>query len=513
MFKRLCSAAADTLLLLFATLVALVLRENFQVTSERLSELVPHFCAVAIVGLCVYPLTPASQAIWRFSALPDYRNIAIATAIAVILATAATFVWDRLIHVARSLPILQFVFAVVIQIGARMLFRTWRTYKSKGARGSPHRVVPPSEQTSVLVVGLNRLTEVYLQSVADLAGGQIAVVGLLGTQDRHVGRRVAAIPVLGRPEDLGAVLRDLEPHGTRIDRLVVTCARHQLSASGAAALNDAARNRGVEVQFFDDFVGVVRREPARLPVRSMTEAADAPRFAFESSVSTGLAKQRYWAVKRALDVVLSAALLILLLPVMVMTALVTAVAVGFPVAFWQVRPGMHGRSFKLYKFRTMRPAFDSDGRRLADHERVSAVGNFVRHTRLDELPQLINIVAGHMSFIGPRPLLPRDQDTRDQARLLVRPGLTGWAQVVGGRAVSADDKAALDVWYVKNASLLLDLTIALRTIPMILFGETIDRDKISQAWADLLDAGILARPARDGGTATRLEAPGASPGV
>ena len=109
---------------------------------------------------------------------------------------------------------------------------------------------------------------------------------------------------------------------------------------------------------------------------------------------------------------------------------------------------------------------------------------------LDELPQLFNILRGDMSFVGPRPLLPKDQPKEFGARLLVRPGLTGWAQVVGGREITPEDKAVLDVWYVRNAGLLLDLKVVARTIPIVLFGERISRSLIDRAWQDLTDLGI-----------------------
>ena len=110
---------------------------------------------------------------------------------------------------------------------------------------------------------------------------------------------------------------------------------------------------------------------------------------------------------------------------------------------------------------------------------------------MDELPQLFNILRGDMSFVGPRPLLAREQREAYRARLLVRPGLTGWAQAVGGRAISFEDKAALDVWYVRNASMALDIQIALKTIPVVLFGERVSTPLIEQAWHDLGDSGIV----------------------
>jgi lipopolysaccharide/colanic/teichoic acid biosynthesis glycosyltransferase len=180
------------------------------------------------------------------------------------------------------------------------------------------------------------------------------------------------------------------------------------------------------------------------------------------------------------------------MPIMALIAVTVLVSMGRPIMFWQQRPGLGGRHFRLHKFRTMGAAYARDGHELLDHERLSSVGDLLRRTRLDELPQLFNILRGDMSFIGPRPLLPRDQDSSHRARLLVRPGLTGWAQVIGGRAISANDKVALDIWYVKHASLWLDLKIVLKTIPLVLFGETISRHQIESAWSDLRDTAPLA---------------------
>jgi lipopolysaccharide/colanic/teichoic acid biosynthesis glycosyltransferase len=168
-----------------------------------------------------------------------------------------------------------------------------------------------------------------------------------------------------------------------------------------------------------------------------------------------------------------------------------AVRLGFPIVFWQHRPGLAGRSFRLYKFRTMGASHGPDGRRLPDAERLSNFCNFLRRTRLDELPQLFNILRGEMSFVGPRPLLHQDQPAECLDRLLIRPGLTGWAQVVGGRNISPEDKAALDLWYVCNASLLLDLKIAARTVEIVLFGERVLTPLIARAWHDLTACGIV----------------------
>ena len=189
----------------------------------------------------------------------------------------------------------------------------------------------------------------------------------------------------------------------------------------------------------------------------------------------------YHRVKRAIDLVGSAVLLIALAPLFLLVGLLVAADVGLPLVFWQQRPGLRGLPFKLYKFRTMADAYGSDGQRKSDKARVSTVGDFLRRSRLDELPQLLNILKGEMSFVGPRPLLPVDQPIDSRSRLLVRPGLTGWAQIKGGRQISPADKAALDMWYVRNVSLTLDLKILLGTVPILIFGERVAETAIVHA--------------------------------
>jgi len=185
------------------------------------------------------------------------------------------------------------------------------------------------------------------------------------------------------------------------------------------------------------------------------------------------------------DAFVAAFLVISLAPLATLVALVVALDVGFPLIFWQQRPGLHGRPFKLYKFRTMSAPHDKHSRRVPDEQRLSVVGRALRRTRLDELPQLYNVLVGDMSFVGPRPLLPCDQSPDYAARLSVRPGVTGWAQVNGGRIVSPRDKAILDIWYVNKASFVLDLKIVLRTMQMVLFGDRINTEAVYQARRDL----------------------------
>lgn len=175
--------------------------------------------------------------------------------------------------------------------------------------------------------------------------------------------------------------------------------------------------------------------------------------------------------KRLFDVIASAVFLIVLSPLMLVIAALVWANAGSPVIFKQVRPGLHGRPFTLYKFRTMTDARDENGRLLPDEQRLTKFGRFLRSTSLDELPELFNVLKGDMSLVGPRPLLMEYLPlyTPEQARRHeVRPGITGWAQVNGRNAISWEEKFKYDVWYVDNWSLWLDLKILFMTIVAVL---------------------------------------------
>jgi lipopolysaccharide/colanic/teichoic acid biosynthesis glycosyltransferase len=172
------------------------------------------------------------------------------------------------------------------------------------------------------------------------------------------------------------------------------------------------------------------------------------------------------AVKRLFDILFSAAALLLLWPVLALVALLVGWKLGSPVFFRQRRPGLHGRPFEMIKFRTMSDARDVSGHLLPDELRLGRFGRFLRSSSLDELPELLNVLRGDMSLVGPRPLLMQylDRYTPEQRRRHdVRPGITGWAQVNGRNAIGWEEKLALDVWYVDHRSFLLDLRILMMT--------------------------------------------------
>jgi sugar transferase EpsL len=175
-------------------------------------------------------------------------------------------------------------------------------------------------------------------------------------------------------------------------------------------------------------------------------------------------------MKRAFDLFVSAVALVLLSPLVAIVALGVRADVGAPVLFRQLRPGLKGQPFTLYKFRTMRGAGTGEFSGATDEQRLTRFGAWLRGTSLDELPELWNVLRGDMSLVGPRPLLMRYLPlyTREQMRRHdVRPGLTGWAQVNGRNALTWDEKFRLDVWYVDHRTMLLDLKILLLTVAAV----------------------------------------------
>jgi lipopolysaccharide/colanic/teichoic acid biosynthesis glycosyltransferase len=376
----------ELFLISFSTVLALVLRDNFEISEARFADLAHYLVFTLAVAGVVMPAFETNRSVLRFTTMVTATVAMVAGGVAL----GGVRILMRWRHAARE-----------------------RRVQLVAAKGT-------ADCETVLVVGLGRPTRLYLRSVAQFAGNRVRIAGFLGLNDRHTGRSVQGHSVLGTPEHISDILRDLEIRDALVDRIVVATAFEKLSTQAQDALLDIETPTNISLEFLIVQMGLGLRSRGRA----------------ESDSS-------------------SAGVLIVLAPFMLFVAILAAIDVGLPVTFWEQRPSLNGRRFKLCKFYTMAATLDASGQRVPDDERTSGVGRFLRRTRLDELPQLFNILSGDMSFVGPRPLLPIDQPAAYAARLLVRPGLTGCAQVKGGREISAADKAALDVWYVRNASLAL----------------------------------------------------------
>jgi lipopolysaccharide/colanic/teichoic acid biosynthesis glycosyltransferase len=181
-------------------------------------------------------------------------------------------------------------------------------------------------------------------------------------------------------------------------------------------------------------------------------------------------------IKRLFDILFSALVLILLSPLIVITAIFVIIDLGFPIFFTQIRPGYRGNLFKIYKFRSMKGSVNRKRMQTPDIDRLTTFGLFIRSTSIDEIPSLWNVFIGDMSLVGPRPLLVEYLPlyNKEQARRHdVKPGTTGWAQINGRNTLSWREKFELDVWYVNNHTFFLDLKILLMTVKKVLFREGI----------------------------------------
>lgn len=494
----------DLCLIAIATLCALLLRDNLVLSVGKLFDLLPYLGATLVAATVVLHVFGLNRALWRFSRLSDYLRISAAGLVIVLSALGIGFAFNRLEGVARSLPILQGILIIAALVGVRVAMRLrhdLRTSKSEPALVNPDSL---AAKETVLVVGLNTIAELFLQSVAEFAADRVKVAGLLGRSTRQSGRLMGRYEILGSDSELENVLKDLEVHGVFVDRIVVTQAFDKLSPQAQQALLHVERSSNIRVDFFAERIGFQENiDRAAVIPPGHERAADDQRLVSIAIDLTPALDRSYWHAKRAIDVIGAASLILLLAPLMGLVAVLVAIDVGLPAVFWQQRPGLRGRPFKLLKFRTMGAAHDNYGRRVADEQRLSVVGRFLRSSRLDELPQLFNILVGHMSFVGPRPLLPVDQSREHNYRLRARPGLTGWAQINGGRTITAEDKSALDVWYIRNASLGLDLKIVWLTFGTVVGGEQPNGSAVQQARREL---GIASQP-----ELLKLGTPGAYP--
>ena len=273
------------------------------------------------------------------------------------------------------------------------------------------------------------------------------------------GRAISGVQVLGAPHELDAIVSEFAIHGVGTDRVVIAGEEDLLSPAVLQEIRRICNKRQIDLSFLPRMIGVTERKAANVAV-TPERVPETPAVALPA----------FFRLKRWIDVVGSLVLIILLFPLCLVAGVLVLLDVGRPILFWQERLGWKGRSFLIYKFRTLRAPFDAEGNPTLAGRRPSAIGRFLRATRLDELPQLLNVLLGDMSLVGPRPLLPEDQPSNMSLRLSVRPGISGWAQVSGAKLVTKEDKEKLDEWYVRNASLWVDLQIALMTIKVIVKG-------------------------------------------
>ena len=453
-----CAAALASLVLAF------LLREgghSIWADARCLVYAAPLFLALAGASFLTFGL---HRSIWSYTSIGDLGAIVKASTWAVVMFVVIGLAVDPMMQVPRAVWVNQWLILIVLLCGTRLAYRFAKATARRARAGALR--APTTRDVPVLLYGCGPMASLFVGAVQSTPATNMRVVGILDDSGVPRGRYVHDVPVLGAPKDLDRIVAELAVQGIQPQRLVMTRPAGGLSAEVRVFTEHCRARYGLEPHFLPDMLGVPAGEVA----------CDAAR-------AVGSCERAYFRARRPVEVGVGLLALLLLMPLLVLIALAVLVDQGRPILFRQLRPGRRMRPFTLYKFRTMRGPCDRHGVELPDAERISLVGRALRRTRLDELPQLFNVVRGEMSFIGPRPLLARDQPDWVTERIAVRPGITGWAQVHGGQRLSVEEKIALDTWYVRNASPWIDLRIVCRTLRMMILGKELNRLELEQARA------------------------------
>lgn len=415
---------------------------------------------VAFVSAAVFTASAWHRQSWRYILSGTVRGALAVSGLITGGIFVGIFLIDRLVHVPRSMIPIFFAVAVVGLVLPRVLYSRLRP---SSARVRRDRVPVPA-----LLVGGGPLTAVLVEHLTHpQAGSGLYPVGILD-EDIPVGRRIGSVPVLGRTDDLRQVVHLLRLRGEGPRHLLLTSAATAFEADVRERFERTARSLGLAVHYAGPFL-----------------AGEAPAPDRDGFAPLGSAVSPWLLWRGPIDRLTAALLLAVAAPVLAVAAVLLVVGPGLPLIFVQVRPGRDLVPFRLFKLRTLRDPMARSG--PADMGvRLSPTGRLVRSLRVDELPQLWNVVRGEMALIGPRPLVLRDLEEmpeQGRGRFLVRPGITGWAQVNGGNELRADEKYALDLWYIAHASPAVDLEILWRTLTMVARGERRNEPAIAQALA------------------------------
>jgi lipopolysaccharide/colanic/teichoic acid biosynthesis glycosyltransferase len=428
------------------------------------------YCSTAFVtSILTFQIFKISQPMSRFFSAPDALEVAKACSIAVAVTGAFLFTFTRMDETPRSVPLIHFLLLATGLIAGRSLARI----RHRRREMRRHEIKTESVE-NIIILGMSRLAWFYSKLVEEFASGESRIVALLDERPRLQHRSLNGYLIAGSPLHASKIFDEYATHGVEIHKIVVAIPREHLSNAAWNEIGRVSKQRLIALEIL----------PERLflaPSSKKLTRIHSGYFRDGPSTTSGCWVLRF---RRAVDIFFAISALLMVSPLAFIVTLLVLFDVGFPAVFWQQRLGRRRRPLHVYKFRTMRPPFDRNGCPVPDSERLSSIGRFLRATRLDEIPQLWNILKGEMSFVGPRPLLPVDQPKAFSTRLDVRPGLTGLAQISGGKLLSVEEKDALDEHYVRHSSIFLDLSILAWTLWVMLRGDRRNEAVIAAALAE-----------------------------
>ncbi|MBX6426611.1 MAG: sugar transferase [Variibacter sp.] len=419
----------------------------------------------AVVTIASFLWYRLGHSVSRFFSVAEALTIIKASAAAVLCTLIVCFLLTRLDNIPRSVPVIHFI----VLAGGTLAARAERYFRRR-RRGRISLSTATPE--NILILGVTDLSWFYIQIIEEFASDAYTVVAFLDESQTLQGRFVHGYPVAGRIQDLGQVIDEYAIHGVTINRAILAIDPQKLGPELSQRVFATAAAKSVPVDILPDRLGLKR--PSTVAEGGGNEARP-----YTIDVSGP-----FWTSKRLFDITVGLALLIATAPIALLVAVLVLFDCGMPVIFWQMRIGRHGRRITIYKFRTLQAPYTARGEVRPEDRRVSVIGRLLRLSHIDELPQLVSIVRGEMSFIGPRPLLPADISSDANLRFAVRPGITGWAQVNGGTLLTVEEKNAMDEWYVRHASWKLELIIVLRTIRAMFAAMKRDEAAIREAMTE-----------------------------
>jgi lipopolysaccharide/colanic/teichoic acid biosynthesis glycosyltransferase len=443
-YFRVRVSALDACFALLSPLLALWVRDAPVLSAEYSYSLYPYWACCTIFSLLAFSIFRLKHKGLRYFSVDDIFDIAKSVVLAESLTAAVLFSFTRLEGIPRSTLFIHALILATALVTARTI-----AHFEHAPKGT---IRHPSKTKYVVVIGSNYLSSAFIKWLETNEIEPKQVMAILDDRKEVMGQKISGVQVLGNPLRLKQTVEEFSVHGVKIDEVIVSNDEKRLAKPVLAELQIICRQREIELTFLPQLFHSTFRQVAD-PNNERAELQQAPTFRISS----------YFEVKRVLDFVFALLFTVLLSPVFICVSVLVALDVGTPLVFWQRRLGQGGRGFQIYKFRTMQSPFDRLGETLPEKRRLSAIGHLLRKTGLDELPQLLNVLVGDMSLVGPRPLLPEDQPADPTTRLMVRPGITGWAQVNGGKQITNDEKGDLDEWYIRNVSPWLDLRILLLT--------------------------------------------------
>jgi lipopolysaccharide/colanic/teichoic acid biosynthesis glycosyltransferase len=423
---------------------------------DRVDAMLIYCSAAFICSVVTFQLLKISQPMSRFFSAPDAVAVIKACLISVSVAGALLFTFTRMGETPRAVPVIHFFALATGLLVGRSISRI--RYRRREAR---KRESLSESVENIIIVGVSRLAWFYSKLVEEFAEGESRIIALLDEQSRLQHRSLNGYLIAGSPSHASNIFDEYAAHGVEVHRIVVAILPDKLSDAAWSEIKGISKQRGIAFEILPErlLLSPSKNKLARI------HSSDFGRVRWTTS-------DRWdWNLKRIVDILFAAAVLFAVSPLAIIVALLVLVDVGYPVVFWQERVGRFGKPLHVYKFRTMRAPFNRKGHHVLDSERLSPVGQFLRAIRLDEIPQLWNILTGEMSVVGPRPLLPVDQPKMYSTRLEVRPGLTGLAQVSGGKLLSIEEKNAFDEHYVRCGSIFRDFSILARTVWVMLRGD------------------------------------------